>query len=192
MRIEDGEWRVQRMEDEDGSSPPSILHHHLEFPPTSYSLSFIFFFWEKEVGWIITVALWTLSSNWQPICLFLWIYSQFTSFSDCTANSPLSSNVQLSVYLVVYSVSHFLIISGFLDYIFIFEISKLLTNPKRPCPIAYLRWGENAVSVLVHSFLLWYWAMSVLRPVLFTCFEQIKMTWPSGQNIPQHTHFSLH
>ena len=33
--------------------------------------------------------------------------------------------------------------------------------------------------------------MSVLGPVLYTCFERIKTTSPSRQNIAQHTHLSL-
>ena len=40
----------------------------------------------------------TPSLNGQPIWLFLWIYSQFGSFSEFTANSTLSPNVILSVY----------------------------------------------------------------------------------------------
>ena len=51
-----------------------------------------------EVGWIITGSLLTISLNWQPICIFLKIYSLFASFSTSTANFLFSSNVLLSVY----------------------------------------------------------------------------------------------
>ena len=40
--------------------------------------------WEREAGWIITVGWSTLSSNWQPIRLFLQFYSQFTFFYKYT------------------------------------------------------------------------------------------------------------
>ena len=58
---------------------------------------------ENEVGWIITGGRLTLSWNWQPIRLFLQIDSQFASFFEFTTNSPLSSNVLLSVWCSDYS-----------------------------------------------------------------------------------------
>ena len=60
MRMEDWEWIVERMEDEDGSSPPSLLQPHPEVPSISYSLSLPFIFIEREVGWIITGGSLTL------------------------------------------------------------------------------------------------------------------------------------
>ena len=63
-----------------------------------YRGNFLLIFWEREVGWIIKVGWMILSSNWQQIPFFLRIDSHFISFSEFTANLPLSLNVLLSIY----------------------------------------------------------------------------------------------
>ena len=55
---------------------------------------YVFFFWDKEVGWIIMGVWSTLSSHLQPICLFLQIESQFATFFLITGTSPRSTNLQ--------------------------------------------------------------------------------------------------
>ena len=63
------------------------LSNHSLSKKSSYFLSL--FFQETEVGGINNRGCLTLSSNWQEICLYLCIDSQFASFSKFTANLPL-------------------------------------------------------------------------------------------------------
>ena len=66
-----------------------------KFPQHPNSTPFLFFFEGLGLVCIIT-------GGWQPIRIFLWIDSQFASFSKDTSDSPLSSNVVLSVQYFVW------------------------------------------------------------------------------------------
>ena len=54
MRMQDGEWRVERMEDEDVSSPSTIVI--LKFPQDPFLFLFLFIFERERMGEYSRVA----------------------------------------------------------------------------------------------------------------------------------------